>query len=103
MNIYLEPLSLKQASLQPLLKLQEETKKRDRAAHATVLTTLMSLIVSYVNSVSDQDFQDKMISNIAPILLMLALALKTIIESGHDKSMLQKSLVGYFLLRHGGC
>ena len=73
--------------VEALEKLQEETKKRDRAAHATVLTTLMSLVVSYANGVSDQDTQAKMISNIAPILLTLALALKTIIESGHDKSM----------------
>ena len=73
--------------VEALEKLQEETKKRDRAAHATVLTTLMSLVVSYANGVSDQDSQEKMISNIAPILLTLALALKTIMESGHDKSM----------------
>ena len=73
--------------VEALEKLQEETKKRERAAHATVLTTLMSLVVSYANGVSDQDAQAKMISNIAPILLTLALALKTIIESGHDKSM----------------
>ena len=70
-----------------LEKLQEETKKRDRAAHATVLTTLMSLVVSYANGVSDQDTQAKMISNIAPILLTLAVALKTIMESKHDKAM----------------
>ena len=48
---------------------------------------MMSLVVSYANGVSDQDTQAKMISNISPILLTLALALKTIIESGHDKSM----------------
>ena len=35
--------------VEALEKLQEETKKRDRAAQATVLTTLMSLIVSVAN------------------------------------------------------
>ena len=63
---------------------EEETKKRERAAHATVLTTLVSIIVSYANGVSDQDSQGKMISNIAPILLTLFLALKTIMELIQD-------------------
>ncbi len=73
--------------VEALEKLQEETKKRERAAHATVLTTLMSLVVSYANGMTDQDTQAKMISNIAPILLTLALALKTIMESNHDKAI----------------
>jgi len=47
----------------------------------------LSLVVSYANGVSDQDTQAKMISNIAPILLTLAVALKTIMESKHDKAM----------------
>ena len=70
-----------------LEKLQEETKKRDRAAQATVLTTLMSLIVSVANGMTEDQQMAKMISNVAPILLTLLLAFKTIMETNHDKDM----------------
>ncbi len=73
--------------VEALEKLQEETKKRDRAAQATILTTMMSLIVSVANGMTEDQQLAKMISNVAPILLTLLLAFKTIMETNHDKDM----------------
>ena len=73
--------------VEALEKLQEETKKRDRAAQATVLTTMMSLIVSVANGMTEDQQLAKLISNVAPILLTILLAFKTISETKHDKDM----------------